>query len=206
MKVPLTKINEDSLINLLNKSTEKKDVSNQESISQININDFDNNLLEKEKIIEEKKLNEEKIFEQNQDSIIEETQAPPKVDKIDYNLQAEMLLMSFDGIQTLSLPPIYHKAIFNQKDKETLKIWKKQGKPEKNVMNSEDKELESKKIDYDNLVDELPLTPTEINTIRNPLAIVLSKYQYKTSPEMLLLGAVFSVMASRLIPIFSSNK
>jgi hypothetical protein len=116
--------------------------------------------------------------------------------------QAELIVGFIDGLQSIVLPNLYSKAIFNGQERDQIMNFKKAGKKE-SEFKKENPELAEKYFDYVNLVDDIPFTNDEIRMVKSPLEAVMKKYNWNVGPEFLLVGALFTVMSPRIIPLFS---
>ena len=124
-----------------------------------------------------------------------------------YSEQAKLLIAFVDGLDCLIMPWGYQKTIFSRDELERLKeiAKRKESKSLKALQdtNDKDKELLARLEDYKKLIDDIPFTPAEIALIQSPLAAVMEKYHFNAGPESLLLGALFTVMAPRIMPLFN---
>jgi len=127
----------------------------------------------------------------------------PRLSEKEYEQSAEMTIMLFDGIQTLTLPYLYQKSIFTRDEIKKLKELNERYKKPEVDLSEEDQKLLDKYHDYKELSDNVPFTEQEIDLLKNPLAKVYSKYNVHVGPEFLLLGAIATVMGPRLLPLFS---
>jgi len=127
----------------------------------------------------------------------------PRLSEKEYEESAEMTIMLFDGTQTLILPYLYQKSIFTREETRKLKELNERYKKPEVDLSEEDQKLLAKYHDYKELSDNVPFTEQEIELLKNPLAKVYSKYNIHVGPELLLLGAVTTVIVPRLLPLFS---
>lgn len=121
-----------------------------------------------------------------------------KVDPdIPYKIQAEIVTSFIDDLQQIILPAAYTRTIFNGAERKVIQEFKREGKP------IESKEIIEKLRDVKELVDGLPFIQAEFNMISTSISAVMMKYQKSFSPEMMLFGALTSVMFPRIIPMFN---
>jgi hypothetical protein len=127
--------------------------------------------------------------------------------KMPYHDQAELLIAFVDGLDCLILPWGYQKSIFNADERKRLKEIKaiKESKSLNafKELNDTDKELLSRYNDYKELSAAIPFTKQEIEITKTPLAALLEKYKSNLGPETLFFGALFTLMAPRLMPLFN---
>lgn len=133
--------------------------------------------------------------------------ATPTAPTLSYAAQAELLIAFVDGIDCLIMPWGYQQSIFSREERKRLRQIKtiKESKSLKafQELSEADKNLLERYNDYKELVEAIPFTNSEIEMTKIPLAAVMEKYKTNLGPEMLLMGAMFTLMAPRLMPMFN---
>lgn len=132
-------------------------------------------------------------------------QAPskPRLSESEYEQQAEMTIMVFDGLQSLTLPWLYQRSMFTKEERKKLKELNEKKKKPEVELTEEDLKLEEKYATYKELCDAVPYTEKEVETLKGPLAKVFSKYNVQLGPEALFLSALLYVSIPRYLPLFS---
>lgn len=136
--------------------------------------------------------------------------APDQDDSEDSNIDAsELTDIIIDGSDMLIegvLPYLYRQTI----DKEDLKtmneiarIYKQAKKVNQKVIefSPEQQKAMDVHIDYEDYVENLPLTTKEKKNLRKPLKKLLSSVNFKASPENTLLAVAAMIFIPRLLPI-----
>jgi hypothetical protein len=183
--------NNEDLISILEQVTSKKDIPiNNESATEVDFEAVNENDFQAEKIEMENNINEDPV-----------TETKTKTKK-EWQTQAQMVIAFADGISALTFPALYEKSIFSKDEKKKLLEWKKKGLPES--LTDIDRELIERQKDYTELVKSVPLSNEEVQLIETPLANVFEKYDINLGPEILLIGAIFTVFAPRVMPLFYS--
>jgi hypothetical protein len=118
------------------------------------------------------------------------------------------LIIDFvDGIDTLTLPSLYRKSIFDPGEIEKIKPLKSKmaaAETDKNItFTFEEMDLWDRRNDYNDLVDEIPFSEAEIKTLKGPLARLIQKKNWEINAETALIGAALIVMTPRLLPLFN---
>jgi hypothetical protein len=136
-------------------------------------------------------------------------------DKSDsHNINAEdltdLIIDASDMLIESVMPWAYRKTI----DKEDLKLMNEikriykqaKGKGTKVLEFTEDQQrVMDIYIDYDDYVEDLPLTPKERKNLREPLKKVLANVNFKSSPESALMAVAAMIMLPRLLPILTNK-
>ncbi len=120
--------------------------------------------------------------------------------------QADLLIGFTDGLQCLILPWAYQQTIFTASEREQLKDLKRKignAAGQSLTLDAKETNLFSKYSDYKELADNIPFAESEIEMIKNPMIAVMEKYNWNAGPEGLFAGALMTVMAPRLMPLFS---
>jgi hypothetical protein len=121
-----------------------------------------------------------------------------KMSKGEYLNQAELVIAFADGLSVITFPALYKKSLFSKQEKQDLISIKIKEILE---LNETEKELLNREKECNELIKAIPFSQDEVELLKSPLANVFEKYNVKASPEILLLGALFTVMAPRLIPL-----
>lgn len=117
---------------------------------------------------------------------------------------AEMVVATYDAIQTLTFPFLYQRSIFTKKERQLLKDIKvKMRQSGIASLNEEEQNLFDKYTTYSDLKDNVAFTDNETNLILEPLAKVFKKYNVSLGPEILLLSALATVSLPRFLPLFT---
>jgi hypothetical protein len=121
--------------------------------------------------------------------------------------QAALIIDFIDGIDTLTLPSLYRKSIFDPGEIEKIKPLKAkvaEAETDKTITFTYDElDLWDRRTDYNDLVDEIPFSEGEIKTLKGPLARLIQKKNWELSAETALIGAALIVMTPRLLPLFN---
>jgi hypothetical protein len=134
---------------------------------------------------------------------------PPKksISLSDAEDQAALIIDFVDGIDTLTLPSLYRKSIFDPGEIEKIKPLKSKmaaAETDKNItFTFEEMDLWDRRNDYNDLVDEIPFSEAEIKTLKGPLARLIQKKNWEINAETALIGAALIVMTPRLLPLFN---
>jgi hypothetical protein len=134
---------------------------------------------------------------------------PPKksISLSDAEDQAALIIDFVDGIDTLTLPSLYRKSIFDPGEIEKIKPLKAKmsaAETDKNItFTFEEMDLWDRRNDYNDLVDEIPFSEAEIKTLKGPLARLIQKKNWEINAETALIGAALIVMTPRLLPLFN---
>ncbi len=144
--------------------------------------------------------------------VIVENESEPKTDtpepenkpltRNQCNKNAESIVELVDGVGGMILPSVYKKQKFGSvaKFEEAKSLWRSSRTPNF-TPSAPEQTLIDLYVDFIDYKDELPLTDDEKGTIAKPLGEVLYKHQKEASPEVMLLIAVASVYAPKVIPL-----
>lgn len=190
MKIP--EIDNIDLIDILKEPVEQKNEVSKDS-------DFFNLNLDEKPTINKSDFEPEQKASSEPDN---KTKKPLLTEK-QYAEQAELSIALFDGLQTLTLPFLYKKAMFNRKELEDLKTLNQKKKQQEVELTEEDLILEEKYRTYKELSDNVSFNENEIELLKTPLTKVFSKYNVQLGPEFMLFTALAYVSIPRYLPLFS---
>lgn len=125
----------------------------------------------------------------------------PKQFKTPPNLQARMIVSFLDKSGQMWLPDFYMKKAFTFDEIENLKIITAKTAASKTLTADEAKLLKKYEA-FEKYVKSLPFTKEEVEFMVEPIEQVIEKYGMDLGPEWFLGMALFSVLGSRLRPIF----
>lgn len=118
------------------------------------------------------------------------------------NKNAESIVELVDGVGGMILPTVYKKQKFGTLARfEEAKSLYRSSRTPNFTPTTDEQSLIYLYIDFIDYKEELPLSDTEKQTISKPLGEVLFKHQKEASPEVMLMMAIASVYAPKVIPL-----
>ena len=135
------------------------------------------------------------------------------------NINAEdltdLIMDASDMLIEFAFPAMYRSTIGREDRRimaEIRKVYKQAKETKSKVIEFNASQQETMEIymDYEEYVEDLPLTTKERKNLREPLRKVLSSVNFKASPENTLMAVAAMVLLPRLLPIglrkFSTEK
>jgi hypothetical protein len=123
---------------------------------------------------------------------------------------ANILIGLLDQIQTAGLSFAYEKKALKKEDIEQARAYKAQYGKDWGLKKSDAEiaqEIVALRNTYEKVKEytkELPFTPKEQEVLRISMMQMIVKYNWKMSAEVAFIGAITSVFAPRMIPLFMS--
>lgn len=133
---------------------------------------------------------------------------PEPGEEINAEELTDLIIEGSDMMMGQMFPYMYEKTLSANDRKHLRAIVNayKAGKGKKEiVLNEEDIEYNEVYLDYDDYVTHLELTPKEKKNLRSPLKKVLSKVNFKTTPENALMAVAAMVLFPRLLPLIKNK-